>query len=202
MYFALINGGPVAFLFNFILVSIGVLAQAACLAECASILPIAGAQYYWTFYFSTPKLRLFLTWIQGWATWLGYVATLASSINNVAVTLESTIQLQYPDYESGGWHTTLIIMAGLLILTVVNVRFFRAVPWLELAGGILNICFFFITFVALWVMSPRNSPSFIMTTNNTSGWDNFTSWNVGMLTQVWAFIGEFVLGGTSWINST
>ncbi|KAH7014576.1 amino acid permease [Microdochium trichocladiopsis] len=189
MYFALVNGGPAAYLFNFILIAIGVLAQAACLAECASILPMAGAQYYWTFYFATPKYKLFLTWMQGWATWMGYVSCLASSLNNSAVVLKATIQIHYPDYENGGWHTTLMVMAALLFLTTVNVWFFRAVPWFELAAGLLNICFFFITVVVLWIMSPRNDPSFMLITSNVAGWDNFISWNVGMLTQVWMFIG-------------
>lgn len=49
MYFAILNGGPVAFLFNYIIVLVGVMAQAASFAELASIQPVAGAQYYWTY---------------------------------------------------------------------------------------------------------------------------------------------------------
>lgn len=189
MYFALVNGGPAAYLFNFILVITGVLAQAACFAELASVLPIAGAQYYWTYYFATQDTRLFLTWMRGWATWLGYVSTMASSLNNTAVVIEATVQIANPEYINGGYRTTLIVMAQLSFITVANVWFFRAVPWLELAAGILNICFFFVTIVTLWVTSPRNSPAFFLTTTNVSGWDNFISWNVGLLTQVWMFIG-------------
>lgn len=49
MYYALLNGGPVAYLFNYIIVLVGVMAQAASFAELASIQPVAGAQYYWTY---------------------------------------------------------------------------------------------------------------------------------------------------------
>lgn len=49
MYYALLNGGPAAFLFNYIVVLVGALAQAASFAELASIQPVAGAQYYWTY---------------------------------------------------------------------------------------------------------------------------------------------------------
>lgn len=49
MYYAFLNGGPVAYLFNYVIVLAGVLAQAASLGELASIQPIAGAQYYWTY---------------------------------------------------------------------------------------------------------------------------------------------------------
>lgn len=48
MYYAFLNGGPVAYLFNYIIVLVGVSAQAASLAELASIQPVAGAQYHWT----------------------------------------------------------------------------------------------------------------------------------------------------------
>lgn len=49
MYYAFLNGGPVAYLFNYVIVLAGVLAQAASLGELASIQPVAGAQYYWTY---------------------------------------------------------------------------------------------------------------------------------------------------------
>ncbi|KAH7040332.1 amino acid/polyamine transporter I [Microdochium trichocladiopsis] len=167
MYYALLNGGPAAYLFNLIIAFAGALAQALSLGELASILPLAGAQYYWTFHF----------------------APLKSVLNESAILFEASIQINFPDYESGGWRTTLIVLCLLLFLTVVNVWFFRIVPWFELLAGIANICFFFIVLVTLWIMSPRNDPEFILTTN-FSGWENsFVSWNIGMLTQVWLFIG-------------
>jgi choline transport protein len=61
MYYALLKAGPAAYLFNYIIVVIGVLAQAACFGELASIIPIAGAQYYWTYHFSPSNYRMFLT---------------------------------------------------------------------------------------------------------------------------------------------
>lgn len=49
MYFSLFNGGPTAWFWSFIIVFLGVLTLAASLAELASIQPVAGAQYYWTY---------------------------------------------------------------------------------------------------------------------------------------------------------
>lgn len=49
MYYAFLNGGPVAYLFNYVIVLVGVMAQTVSLAELASIQPVAGAQYYWTY---------------------------------------------------------------------------------------------------------------------------------------------------------
>lgn len=45
MYCAFLNGCPVAYLFNYIIVLLGVLTQAASLGELAFVQPVAGAQY-------------------------------------------------------------------------------------------------------------------------------------------------------------
>jgi choline transport protein len=43
----------------------GTMALAMSLAEMASIRPLAGAQYHWTALFAPPKIRAFVTWMQG-----------------------------------------------------------------------------------------------------------------------------------------
>lgn len=210
---AFLNGGPVAYLFNYIIVLAGVLAQAASLAELASIQPVAGAQYYWTYVssglrqpwktpnceltffkrFSPPSARRFLTYMQGWVTWTGYIAGLASLLNSNVVIIEGVIGIQYPSFEVTGWKTFLIIAAVLLFCYVVNVWFFQLVPWFEVLAGIVNIVFFFVFLVTIWLLAPRNPASFLMTKSVYSGWDNyFISWNIGVLSQVWLFIGKFL----------
>lgn len=39
--------------------------MAMSLAEMASICPISGAQYHWTALFAPPRIRHFMTWMQG-----------------------------------------------------------------------------------------------------------------------------------------
>ncbi|KAH8195255.1 hypothetical protein TruAng_010579 [Truncatella angustata] len=85
MYFALANGGPAAWFFGYFIISFGALCQAASFAELASIQPLAGAQYYWTHHFAPESSKLFLTWLQGWTTWIAYIALLASCILNVCL---------------------------------------------------------------------------------------------------------------------
>lgn len=188
MYFALVNGGPAAWFWSYIVVAFGALCQASTFAEMASIQPIAGAQYYWTWNFSPLRFRRFLTWIQGWATWTGYVALLASCINGNTTLFEGMIQLTYPGFESGGWHTTVINIATVGICAGVNLFAFWLVPWFELLTGILNVCLFVIFIVVLWVMSPRNSPNIFFETNIASGWDNYyVSANIGALSSIFLF---------------
>ncbi|KAM0814827.1 putative Amino acid/polyamine transporter I [Seiridium cardinale] len=189
MYFALANGGSATWFFSYLIVSFGALCQAASFAEVASIQPIAGAQYYWTYHFAPKRFKLFLTWLQGWTTWLAYIALLASCLNGVTVIFEGLIQLAHPDYAPGGWHTTLIILAMLWFCALVNMFAFRIVPWFELISGILNICLFVVFLVILWVMSPRNSIDVFLTTNVSTGWDNyFVSANIGALSNIFLFI--------------
>ncbi|KAG8162111.1 hypothetical protein KVR01_007876 [Diaporthe batatas] len=188
MYFALNNGGPAAWFWSYIIVLAGVLCQAATFGEMASIQPIAGAQYYWTWNFSPPSCRRFLTWMQGWMTWTGYVALLASCLNGNTLVLEGMIQLTHPDYEPGGWHTTLIIFATMAFCSGINLFAFRLVPWFELLSGILNVCMLLIFLVVVWLLSPRNSTDIFFETNVSSGWDNyFVAANLGALSNIFLF---------------
>lgn len=101
MYFAPYNGGPQTFVLSFVIVFCGAIAQAASLGEMASIQPVAGAQYHWTYHLAPQRVRRFATWIQGWATWFGYVSLLAGIANVTIILLESMIQLNHENYVPG-----------------------------------------------------------------------------------------------------
>jgi amino acid transporter len=189
MYFALANGGPAAWIFSYLVVAAGVLCQVATFSEMASIQPIAGAQYYWTWHFAPLALRRFLTWMQGWSTWTGYVALLASCLNGNTVILEGVIQLAHPEFETGGWRTTLIMITMVVFCAVINMYAFWLVPWFELLTGFLNVAIVLVIFVVLWAMAPRNNVDIFVQTNVSSGWDNyFVSANLGALSNIYLFI--------------
>ncbi|KAF3011479.1 hypothetical protein E8E14_006118 [Neopestalotiopsis sp. 37M] len=174
---------------GYIVVSFGALCQTASFAEMASIQPIAGAQYYWTYHFAPESLKLFLTWLQGWTTWFAYVALLASCLNGNTIIFEGLIQLAHEDYVPGGWHTAVIFIGTLWFCALVNMYAFRLVPWFELLNGIMNGCLFVVFIVMLWVMAPRNSPDVFLITNISTGWDNyFVSANIGALSNIFLYI--------------
>lgn len=191
MYYAIVNGGPAGWFFSYIVVFLGVMCQVASLGELASIHPIAGAQYHWTWDFAPASSRRFLTWMQGWVTWIGYIATLTSCLNYNTAIIEGLVQLRNPEYQLVGWHTTLITLGSLASLTLVNMYAFRLVPWFELLSGILNIALFLVTIVVLFAMSPRNTGSIFLETNISSGWESyFPAVNIGALSNIFLFIGE------------
>jgi amino acid permease len=61
----LLNGGPVALVYGFILCFIGNLATSASIAELASIFPTAGGQYHFVALLCPRPCREFLSWLAG-----------------------------------------------------------------------------------------------------------------------------------------
>ena len=59
-------GGPISLIWGFFLTGSGTLALAASIAEMASMCPISGAQYHWTYMFAPKRSAAFITWMQGW----------------------------------------------------------------------------------------------------------------------------------------
>lgn len=185
------NGGPRALSWGIIVVVCGALAQSASLAEMASMQPIAGAQYHWTHHLAPPNQKRFITWMQGWITWFAWVSLLAGVANTTANMLQGVVTANYPGYQPQRWHLTLFIFAMLIFEGLMNMYAFWVIPWIELLAGILHVSLF-IVFVSILVgMGPRHSARFVfLQGDSASGWSNgFISWNLGLLTPTWGFVG-------------
>lgn len=101
--------------------------------------------------------------------------------------------LNYPTYVPERWHLTLIIFAMLIVEALMNMYTFWLIPWIELLAGVLHIVLFVIFVVVLVTLAPRHSAEFVFFDRSTSsGWTNsFVSWNLGLLTPTWGFVGRF-----------
>lgn len=197
LYTVFYNGGPQTLVWGFLLVWCGAMSQAASMAEMASVQPIAGAMYHWTYALAPRSMRRFATWIQAWLTWAGWISMTVGIANSTASWITSIVQLNYPDYSSKLWHTTLMVWAMIAIWVSFNLfKFGRWVPWIESAAGFLHIVLFITFSITLLVLSPKHTVDFVflsrVDSRTTSGWQNsFISWNLGLQTSVWAFVGEF-----------
>lgn len=128
----------------------------------------------------------------GWVTWFAWVSALAGSTSSEANILTGLISTNYPDsYTFKPWHITLLIIAMLVIVGLMNMYTFWAIPWLELAAGILHVILWIVFVVVLVTLSSRSPTDFVFFERTVnSGWDNsFVSWNLGMLVPAWGFIG-------------
>jgi choline transport protein len=172
----------------------GALAQSASLAEMAAIQPIAGAQYHWTHFLAPASHRRFITWMQGWVTWFAWVSLLAGVANTTAVMIQGLAALNNPSYVPERWHVTLIIFAMLIFEGLMNMYAFWLIPWIEMLAGILHVVLFVVFVVVLVTLAPRHSTKFVFfETASASGWNNsFVSWNLGLLTPTWGFVGKRV----------
>ncbi|KAF2718476.1 amino acid permease [Polychaeton citri CBS 116435] len=187
----LYNGGPRALAWGILIVVAGALAQTASLAEMSSAQPIAGAQYHWTHAFAPAKQRRFITYMQGWVTWFAWVSTLAGVANTSSYMLQSLVAANYPNYAPQAYHVTLIIFALLIVEGLMNMFAWFLIPWFELLAGILHIVLFIIFVVVFVTLAPRQSAEFVFFKQASStGWTNsFISFNLGLMTPTWGFVG-------------
>ncbi len=87
---------------------------------------------------------------------------------------------------------TLIIFALLIVQGLMNVYTFWLIPWIELMAGILHVVLFIIFVVVLVTLAPRHNSDFVFfQKSQASGWNNYyISWNLGLLTPTWGFVGR------------
>lgn len=181
--------------YGMILSITGTLALAASLAEMASICPISGAQYHWTYMFSPKRAAPFITWMQGWITVFAWQATATSVVYLTATQIQGVMILDYPNYVPHRWHGTLLMWAVVAIFFVTNVWGIRLLPFIELVGGICHVIFFIMILTALVVLAPISSADFVFTGMiNGGGWSSYgASWCIGLLTVVYCFVGKSLL---------
>jgi choline transport protein len=127
----------------------------------------------------------------GWVTWFAWVSLLAGVANTTATMIQGLAGLNYPNYVPQRWHLTLIIFAMLIVESLMNMYMFWVIPWIELLAGVLHLVLFIIFVVVLVTLAPRHSANFVFSDRATaSGWNNsFVSWNLGLLTPTWGFVG-------------
>jgi amino acid transporter len=71
----LLNGGPVALTYGFILCFVGTLFTCCSIAELASMYPTAGGQYHYVALLAPAKYKNILSWMAGWLSILAWVCT-------------------------------------------------------------------------------------------------------------------------------
>ena len=94
-------------------------------------------------------------------------------------------------YVPASWHVTVVIYAMLILHGMVNHFMVELIPWIGIISGVLHACGFIVFLIVLMVLGRHNSISTIfLQGNESSGWrDSFVSWNVGMVTCTYGFVG-------------
>ncbi|KAI9712157.1 MAG: hypothetical protein M1812_006995 [Candelaria pacifica] len=185
------NGGPTSLVYGFMLSFTGTMAVSASLAEMASIIPIAGAQYHWTAQFAPKRWSAFASWMQGWITVFAWQATVSSVTFLVSTQVQGLVILNYDSYVPQRWHGTMLMWALMALAFAVNTIGIKILPHLESLAGVCHVLFFFALLIPLVYLSPQSTPEFVFTKFlNEGGWsNNGVSWCVGLLTVTFPFVG-------------
>ena len=72
------NGGPAGVIYGYLVVWFGTVSVFTVLSELVSIAPTSGGQYHWVAMLSPPRLSRLLSYISGWLTLCGWLASLGS----------------------------------------------------------------------------------------------------------------------------
>ncbi|KAF2127533.1 amino acid transporter [Dothidotthia symphoricarpi CBS 119687] len=189
--FALTNGGPASIFYGSILAGFGACAVGFSLAELASIDPTVGAQYRWSANFA-PAAPRFWGLLQGWITTAAWCFACGGPPSILANIITSLAVFNYENYAPERWHTSLIMIAIMIIPFMFNLWFRKLLDAFEMTGGILHITLFIVVIVILVVFGPRNDAAFVFKTltSDVSGWNNSgVSWGLGLLSMTFSVTG-------------
>lgn len=207
----MVEGGPVALVYGYIVAFLGTMVTVLSLAEIASMYPTSGmcgngdapislygliiclgGQYHWVAELAPKPYKASFSFIAGWITVAGWEATTASAAFAGGTQIQSLIFLNHEDYEAKRWQGTLLYWAVLWVALGVNIYLMKVLPHIENATAILHVGLFLAFIIAIPILvTPKSSAKFVFTTFiNNSGWkSDGVSWCIGMLTSCYVLIG-------------
>ncbi|EXJ61484.1 uncharacterized protein A1O5_11800 [Cladophialophora psammophila CBS 110553] len=188
--YGLTDGGPAGLVYGYLFCWVGYFTVVASLAEMVSMAPTAGGQYHWTFLFAPKSCRNFLSFITGWQSVLSWQACLASAAYLGGTIIQGLLVLNYPSYDFQRWHGTLLLYSVIFLAMLFNTYLAKQLPKVEGAVLIVHIVGFFGVLITLVYLAPHGTANdvFVQYLAN-GGYDKGTSFFVGLITTVFAFIG-------------
>ena len=129
---------------------------------------------------------------------------MAGGFSLMANALSGVIIFNSPTYEPKAWHSTLFLIAFIIIPVLFNLALRRMINYPETITGIFHILLFLGLITMLATLAKRSTVGFVFNTLLIhSGWDDSgVAFSIGMLTTAYA-VGSFdgVLHmSKSWLN--
>ena len=109
----------------------------------------------------------------------------------IATIITSLAIFNNEGYVPERWHTSLIMIATLIVPFIFNLWFRKMLNGFEIFGGLLHICLFVIFLAILSILGTRGSSGYVFETLNwDSGWNNRgVSFGLGILPATFALTG-------------
>ena len=186
------NGGPAGVVYGFIFIWIGNLSVFTVLSELVSMAPTAGGQYHWVSMLAPSSCRKFFSYITGWLTVGGWLATFASAGYLTGTLIQGLVALTVPAYLPRSWHSTLLYWAVVFVAVFINTVVSSLLPAFEVTILVLHIVGFFAILIPLVVLGPHGNASDVFGTFLNQGGlpTQGLSFFVGLLGNVFAFVGK------------
>jgi amino acid transporter len=179
-------------MYGYLIVWLGTVSVFMVLSELVSIAPTSGGQYHWVSMLAPRRLSKLLSYISGWLTLAGWLASLGSGCFLTGGLIQGLLILCQPDtYVPQNWHVTLLYWAVILFCVFINVAAGWLLPKFEGALLVLHILGFFAILIPLLVLGPKGDAKEVFTTFvNMGGWDSQgLSFCIGIMGSVFAFVG-------------
>ncbi|KAF2403109.1 amino acid transporter [Trichodelitschia bisporula] len=185
------NGGPAGAIYGFLIAWLSTLSVYACIAELASMAPIACGQYYWVAMLAPPGYKKAFSYVIGWLTSLAWIATVAIESMFAGQMLQGLLVLNYASYMPQRWHSTLLAWAVLVVNVAINVFIPGWLPRFEIGIMAVHIAGFVAVLATLLSTADMGSAASVWTTvRNGGGWPTQgLSFCVGFLGNVATFVG-------------
>jgi amino acid transporter len=109
----------------------------------------------------------------------------------MANTLSGLIIFNCPAYEPKAWHSTMFLIAFLLVPLVLNLYLRKIINYLETIGGIFHVVLFVAVIAILCTLAKRSTPEYVfMTLHTDAGWSNpGVAFSIGTLAVVYPISG-------------
>ncbi|KAJ5662903.1 amino acid transporter [Penicillium longicatenatum] len=183
------GGSPMVF-FGLIVASIACCIITAGLAELASAFPSSGGQYHFAYMVASPKYRSLVAFLIGWLSIAAWCLTSASTAIVCAQMAGSLASIYHPSYTAEAWHTYLIYLLIMILATSIVCFSPNAIPkgeivllWCSVAGFVAS----FVTVLATQ-RHPQSAKVVFTEYKNESGWNDGTSFVVGLGTCMYAYL--------------
>ena len=191
-YQALNNGGPVAIIWGWLLVSVFTTLVAMAMAEIASSMPTAGALYFWASRLGGPAWG----WFTGWFNLVGQISVTAGIDYGGGVITTALLNLLFPDLVSTESSTVFIVFTIIVALHVgLNLLHINVLSMLNSIAGWWGMIGVALIVDVLVTVPHHQSVSFVFTeTLNNSGFsgDGLGFWYIfglGLLMSAWTITG-------------
>ncbi|KAI3453073.1 hypothetical protein Pfo_009736 [Paulownia fortunei] len=174
-------GGPVSFVYGWLIAGCFTMAVGFSMAEICSSYPTSGGLYYWSAKLAGPKWAPFASWITGWFNIVGQWAVTTSVDFSLAQLIQVIILLGTGGKNGGGYvaskYVVIAFHGGILLLHAI----LNSLPisWLSFFGQLAaawNILGVFVLMIIIpLVATEKASTEFVFTHFNTDNGEGISS---------------------------